>query len=143
MAWETGVQSQVKSYQRLKKWYLVSPIQFSMSTQFNCQKHFYFKLFSLVIVDDHSRGSLFDCYYTKLQGATPFPRLLPFTFDPYLIMLSAKQGDIKYHFLSLWYDLTRDWTPVSCTIGKKTVLIQFSISTDFVYPQLNVKTVLY
>ena len=25
MAWETGVQSQVKSYQRLKKWYLISP----------------------------------------------------------------------------------------------------------------------
>ena len=27
-------------------------------------------------------------------------------------MLSAKQGGIKYHFLNLWYDLTRDWTPV-------------------------------
>ena len=25
MAWETGVQSQVKSYQRLKKWYLMPP----------------------------------------------------------------------------------------------------------------------
>ena len=33
-------------------------------------------------------------------------------------MLSAKQGGIKYHFLSLWYDLTWDWTPVSRTIGK-------------------------
>ena len=31
-------------------------------------------------------------------------------------MLSVKQGGIKYHFLSLWYDLTWDWTPVSRTI---------------------------
>ena len=27
-------------------------------------------------------------------------------------MLSVKQGDIKYHFLSLWYDSTGDWTQV-------------------------------
>ena len=25
-------------------------------------------------------------------------------------MLSVKQGGIKYHFLSLWYDSTWDWT---------------------------------
>ena len=31
-------------------------------------------------------------------------------------MLSAKQGGIKYNFLSLWYDSTWDWTPVSGTI---------------------------
>ena len=33
-------------------------------------------------------------------------------------MLSVKQGSIKYHFLSLWYDLTRDWTQVTQAIGK-------------------------
>ena len=32
-------------------------------------------------------------------------------------MLSAKQ-DIKYHFLSFWYDSTWDWTPVSVAIGE-------------------------
>ena len=32
-------------------------------------------------------------------------------------MLSIKQGSIKYHFLSLWYDLTWDWTPVSQVIS--------------------------
>ena len=37
-----------------------------------------------------------------------FPGLLYFTLDPYLIMLSVKQGGIKYHFLSLWYDSTWD-----------------------------------
>ena len=32
------------------------------------------------------------------EGATPFLWLLHFTLDPYLIMLSVKQGGIKYHF---------------------------------------------
>ena len=36
------------------------------------------------------------------EGATPFPGLLHFTLDPYLIMLSVKQGSIKYHSFSLW-----------------------------------------
>ena len=42
------------------------------------------------------------------EGTTPFPGLLHFTLDPYLIMLSVKQGGIVYHFLSLWYDSTWD-----------------------------------
>ena len=33
-------------------------------------------------------------------------------------MLSVKQGRIKYHFFSLSYDLTWDWTPVSQIIGE-------------------------
>ena len=33
-------------------------------------------------------------------------------------MLSVKQGGIKYHFLSLWYDSTLDRTSVSQTIGE-------------------------
>ena len=32
------------------------------------------------------------------EGATPFPGLLHFTLDTYLILLSVKQGGIKYHF---------------------------------------------
>ena len=32
------------------------------------------------------------------EGTTPFPGLLHFTLDTYLILLSVKQGDIKYHF---------------------------------------------
>ena len=42
------------------------------------------------------------------EGVTPFLGLLHFTFDLYLIMQSVKQGGIKYHFLSLWYDLNWD-----------------------------------
>ena len=33
-------------------------------------------------------------------------------------MLTAKQGGIKYYFLSLSYDWTWDWTPVSQAIGE-------------------------
>ena len=42
------------------------------------------------------------------EGVTPFPGMLHFTLDPYLIMLSVKQGSIKYHFLNLWYNSTWD-----------------------------------
>ena len=37
------------------------------------------------------------------RGHYSFPWIAPFTLDPYLLMLSVKQGSIKYHFLSLWY----------------------------------------
>ena len=33
-------------------------------------------------------------------------------------MLSIKQGDMKYQFLSLWNDSTWDWTQVFQAIGK-------------------------
>ena len=42
-------------------------------------------------------------------GATPFPGFLHSILDPYFIMLSVKQGGIKYHFLSLWYDYLDHW----------------------------------
>ena len=44
--------------------------------------------------------------------------IAPLTLDPYQIMLSLKQGGIKNHFLTLWYNSTWDWTQVSwCTIS--------------------------
>ena len=51
-------------------------------------------------------------------GGYSFPGLLYFTLDTYLIILSVKQGGIKYHFLSLWYDSTWYWTQVSRAIGE-------------------------
>ena len=33
-------------------------------------------------------------------------------------MLSVKQGGIKYHFLSLWYNSIWDWAPVTEAIGE-------------------------
>ena len=37
-------------------------------------------------------------------GRYSFPGLLHITLHAYFIMLSVKQGGIKYHFLSLWYN---------------------------------------
>ena len=47
-------------------------------------------------------------------GRYSFPWIAPLYLDPYFIMLSVKQGSIKYRFFfwSLWYDLTWDWTQV-------------------------------
>ena len=71
-------------------------------------------------------------YQGVREGATPFPGLLHFTLDPYLIMLSVKQGSIKYYFLSLWYDSTWGWTQVSQAIGETVIHSQiFVISKLF------------
>ena len=52
-------------------------------------------------------------------ATTPrYTGLLHFSLDPYLIMVSVKHGGIKYHFLSLWYDTTWDWTQVSVASGE-------------------------
>ena len=80
------------------------------------------------VVGDLSRGwpegFLFNSYYIKVSARALFlfPGLLHFTLDPYLIILSVKQGGIKYHFLSLWYDSTWDWTQVSCAIGELSIM---------------------
>ena len=74
--------------------------------------HIYFFLLTII------KGSLFNSYYTEVwEGCSSFTEIAPHPWS-YLIMLSVKQGGIKYHFLSLWYDLTWDWTPVSRTISK-------------------------
>ena len=53
------------------------------------------------------------------EGRHSFPWMAPLYLIMYLIMLSVKQGGIKYHFFfSLWYDTTWDWTPVSRVIGE-------------------------
>ena len=62
------------------------------------------------------------------EGATPFPGLLHFTHDTYLISPTSKQGDIKYHFKSLWYEATWDWTQVSRTLGES---VYFSVPWYF------------
>ena len=58
-----------------------------------------------------------------VKGATTFLGLLQFTLNTYLIMPSVKQGYIKYHFLSLWYYLTLDWTQVFWAIGEHSTLV--------------------
>ena len=65
------------------------------------------------------------------EDAIPFPGLPHFTLDPYLIVLSAKQGDINYHFLSLWYDSIWDRSPVSRAIGEHYSFGQYLENTYF------------
>ena len=73
-----------------------------------------------IIVGDHSRGWPEGSFFNSLlhpgvwEGVTPFPGLLHFTLDRYLIMLEASSTI----FLSLWYDSTWDWTQVSRAIGE-------------------------
>ena len=50
-------------------------------------------------------------------GRHSLPWITPLTHGPYHTILSVKSGGIKYHFFSLWYDSTWDWTPISRTIG--------------------------
>ena len=93
-------------------------------------------LFSLIMIilliykvskfGDCNRGrpedSLFISYYTEVQGgAAPFLGLLNFTIESYLIMLSVKQGDIRCHFLSLWYDSIWDWTLVPRAVAEHSI----------------------
>ena len=61
----------------------------------------------------------FSIYITpKCRGGRySFPGMLHFTLDTYFVMLIVKQGGIKNHFLSLWYDstcrrLTKAWTAI-------------------------------
>ena len=90
---------------------------------------FHFNKFAIVIIFDNEskvgnlsrgwpKGSLFNSYHTKGLGRVLLHSLFHFTLHPCLIILSVQQGDIKYHFLSLLYDSTWDWTQVSQTIGK-------------------------
>ena len=57
------------------------------------------------------------------EGASLFPGLPHFTLDPYLIMLSVKQGGIKYHFVNIWCDSAWDWTQVFRAIGEHILFL--------------------
>ena len=57
-------------------------------------------------------------------GHYSFSWIAPLYLDLYLIMLSVKQGSIKYHFLSLWYDSTWDWTPVPRALANTLIWIK-------------------
>ena len=79
----------------------------------------YLKVKLVTFVEGDPKAPFLIATTTKvLGGTTPFPGLLYFILDPYLILVSVKKEGIKYYFLSLWYDLTRDWTQVSQAICK-------------------------
>ena len=66
---------------------------------------------SVTLVKDNSKAPFSIATTPRCRGRRyAIPGLLHFTLDQYLIMLGVKQGGIKYHFLSLWYDSTWYWT---------------------------------
>ena len=71
------------------------------------------------IVEDSLKASFSVAITPRCWGEHySFPWTAPLTLDLYLIMLSVEQVGIKYHFLSLGYDLTRDWTLISRSISE-------------------------
>ena len=53
----------------------------------------------LVTLVEGDQKAPFSLATTPRKGATPFPwYVLHFTLDTYFILLSVKQGGIKYHF---------------------------------------------
>ena len=58
------------------------------------------------------------------KGHYPIPWIAPLYSWSLPYNASVKQGGIKYHFLSLWYDLTWEWTPVFQTIDEHYLLGQ-------------------
>ena len=99
-----------------------------MSTQFNCQKYFYFKQFSL-----------FKQLYITIQfsvSTVSMSKTVQFETIQFNISTQFKFKDnlIVKTFLLLAFQFSQ------VVLIK---LIQFSISTYFIYKQLNVKTVLW
>ena len=48
----------------------------------------------ITVVEGHLKAP----FSIAIEGKTSFLRLLHFTLDTYLILLSLEQGSIKYHF---------------------------------------------
>ena len=92
-----------------------------MSTQFNCQKHFYFKLFKQL-------------YITILFSVTTVSMSK-------IVKSKTIQFSISTQF-KCKYSLIIKTFLFRAIQFSQAVLIQFSISTDSVYVQLYVRTVL-
>ena len=95
-----------------------------MSTQFNCQKHFYFKLFKLFYITIE-----FSVNTVSMSKTVQF-QIIQFSI--------SQQFKFKYSLIVK----TFLFRAIQFSQAVLIRLIQFSISTDFVYTQLHVKTVL-
>ena len=113
------INKEIKQISKNKSAQLFTPIKGE-----NWSIHTFFQdTYAKLLVGDDSQGRPFQLLLHRGvgEGATPFPGLLHFTLDTYLILLSVKQGGIKYHFWSLWYDATWNWTQVSWAIGEHSI----------------------
>ena len=57
----------------------------------------------LIVVEGHPKATFSIATSPRCKGWRYFfPWISPLTLDTYLIMVSVKQEDHKYHFLSFW-----------------------------------------
>ena len=70
--------------------------------------HFKMKKLATIVEDDPKAPFSIATTLRCMGWFSPIPRLFHFTLDTYIILLSVKQGSIKYHFKRLWYDVTWD-----------------------------------
>ena len=96
-----------------------------MSTQFNCQKHFYFKLFKLL--------------YITIQFSVSIVSVSKIVQFKTIQFRKSTQFKCKY---SLIVKKTFLFWAIQFSQAILLQLIQFSKSTDFVYTQLHIRTVL-
>ena len=98
-----------------------------MSTQFICQKHFYLKLFSL-----------FKQLYITIQFSVSTLSMSK------TVQFQTIQFTISMQFKCKYSLIVKTFLFLAIQFSQAVLiqLIQFSISTDFVYSQLNVTKVL-
>ena len=78
--------------------------------------HTHTNIYAYTHAQTHTRTYILSSYPTVAEapfsiattGRYSFPWIAPLTLDPHLIMLSVKQGSIKYYSLKLWFDSTWD-----------------------------------
>ena len=95
-----------------------------MSTQFSCQKHFYFKLFKQL--------------YITIQFSVSTGSMSK------IVQVKIIQFSISMHFKCKYSLIVKTFLFRAIQFSQAILLqlIQFSKSTDFVYTQLHVRTVL-
>ena len=76
------------------------------------------------------------------EGVSPFLGLLHFILDPHLIMLSIKQGGIKYHFSV--FGMTRPGSePRSSGPLANNILIRLMTQYIYIYKNIYIKRLRY
>ena len=87
----------------------------------------------MTVVKDESKASFAIATTPQCTGKHfSFLWIAPLTLDTYFIMLSIKQV-----FFSLWYDSTKDWTPVS------RAMVEHFTNKTYIYTHTHTHTYIY